>query len=86
MGALIEWTVRVLIICYLAALALVVADIQGWFGSGTGPLARAFLEKLGWPWNRMISDAPIQMLPWLQIGAPIGNIVLLNILGGQFRR
>lgn len=85
-GSICNWVLRLLVIFYLAAMVLLVADIQGWFGSGTGPLARTFMAWLGFPWNRMISDAPAQMLPWLTTGAPIANILLLSLLSAQFRR
>jgi hypothetical protein len=86
MASICDWLVRLFIIAYLTAMLLFFADMQGWFGSGTGPLARLFMTNLGFPWNRMFTDAPTQMLPWLVAGAPIINIVLLNLLGAQFKR
>jgi hypothetical protein len=85
-GSIFSWALRLLIILYLAALVLVVVDIQGWFGPNTGPIARAFMTRLGFPWNRMFHDVPAQLLPWLRVGAPIVNIFLLNMLSAQIRR
>lgn len=85
-GSICNWVLRLLIIVYLAALVLLVADLQGWFGSNTGPLARMMMTRLGFPWNGMVSDVPAELVPWLATGAPILNILILNTLCGQFRR
>jgi hypothetical protein len=86
MALICNWALRLFIIAYVTAMLLFFADMQGWFGSGTGAIARLFMDRLGFPWNRMISEAPDQLLPWLGVGSPIVNIVLLSLIAGQFRR
>jgi hypothetical protein len=86
MGVICDWVIRLYITVYLVALFLFLSGTMGWFGSNSGPLAGAFLAPLGLPWNRMLDDAPAQMLPWLASGAPAVNIVILNLLCSRFHR
>jgi hypothetical protein len=85
-GSIVGWALRLLIIVYLVAMLMLIADLQGWFGSEMGQLARMLLDRLGFPWNRMLSDVPAQMTPWLVPGAPIISIILLSLLSNQFKR
>lgn len=86
MGLICNWLLRLFIIAYITAIVLFFADIQGWFGDSTGPLARLFMARLGFPWNRMLDGAPAELTPWVAMGAPIVNILLLNLLANQFKR
>ena len=62
---------------YLAALALYLIGIFGWFGQDRSPLSGLFLVPLGLPWNVMLHGAPDRLLPWLAALAPLVNVALL---------
>lgn len=86
MSAICNGVLWLLIIAYLGALLLFFGGMQGWVGSDTARLARVALTSLGLPWNGMFDAAPVQMRPWLSSGAPVLNIVILNLLCSRFNR
>jgi hypothetical protein len=62
---------------YFVALALLAIGTFGWFGQERDPLAEVFLMPLGLPWTMLFSGAPAGWLPWIGIGAPAVNLVIL---------
>ncbi len=78
------WTVRLFILAYLIALALLIIGTYGLFGQAADPLSGIFLIPLGLPWNLFTGAAPEAAKFWLGATAPILNILILRWLCNRF--
>jgi len=78
MNAICRWLVRIFVVLYVAALALLAIGTFGLFGNERDPLAGVFLIPLGLPWNRLIDLLPEGgWYPWLAAAAPLINLAIL---------
>jgi hypothetical protein len=72
--------VAVLLLAYVAALALLLIGTFGLFGQERDPLSGVFLMPLGLPWNQWLDVFPDAMRPWLAALAPVVNLAILKFL------
>lgn len=71
---------NVFLVLYLIAIGLFLSGTFGLFGSDTGPLAGIFLIPLGMPWVFLSDFFPTQFAPWIGIGAPLINLLLIRMI------
>lgn len=62
---------------YVIALLLLAFGTFGLFGNEQDPLAGVFLMPLGMPWNLLLPSAPEETLPWVGLGAPLVNLLIV---------
>ncbi|AHM02886.1 hypothetical protein roselon_00441 [Roseibacterium elongatum DSM 19469] len=67
----------VLILLYLAALAIGLIGTYGWFGQDRDPLSWVFILPLGLPWVLMLDGAGDTAAPVLVALTPLLNIAIL---------
>lgn len=79
-----KWFIRLFVVLYIAALALLAIGMFGFFGQPRDPLAAIFIIPLGLPWNMAIGLTPEPLWPWLMAAAPVLNIALLGWLCQRF--
>jgi len=65
---------------YLLAVGLLALAAVGVFGAERDPLAGVVLMPLGLPWTLMLGGLPESVRPWLAVGVPLANLVLLDAL------
>lgn len=71
---------------YLIAISLFLVGEFGLFGSEVDPLAGVFMIPLDVPWIFMTDLLPTGFAPWLGFGAPLINIVIIQILCTKRRK
>jgi hypothetical protein len=71
---------------YLAALALFLVGIVGWFGQEPTPFAGVFVLPLGLPWNHWIDLLPEGIRPTAALLTPLLNIAIVAALCALLRR
>jgi hypothetical protein len=69
-----------LALLYATAHCLFAIGTFGWFGSERDPLAGVFLMPLGLPWNQLLDNVPSPLLPWIGMGAPLLNLLLIWLI------
>ena len=80
MGRPCKFAIAAFLLLYTVALAILVVGTYGLFGAERDPLSGIFLVPLGLPWNRLLSDLPDALLPWVGVAAPVFNLLLLWLL------
>ena len=81
-----KWVIRIAVVLYLVALALLLIGTFGLFGQEQDPLAGVFLMPLGLPWVLWLDNLPDAVLPWVAVLAPLFNLALLYFLCRIFAR
>jgi cytochrome b561 len=71
---------------YVFALAIFLIGTFGLFGQDRDPLSGVFLIPLGKPWNHIVDAFPEVLWPWLAVGAPAVNLLILSVLHRFFAR
>ena len=77
MARVCSWIVRIVVMLYALALALLLIGTFGLFGQERDPLSGVFLLPLGVPWVWLVDLAPEPTWPWLAALAPVPNILIL---------
>jgi hypothetical protein len=65
------------LVLYLFALGLLAVGTFGLFGAERDPLSAIYVMVLGLPWTRLIDAFPAALHPWLAVGAPLLNLLIL---------
>ena len=82
---MLKWLLRIFLVVWALALALLAIGTFGWFGQPRDPLSGVFLLPLGLPWN-ILADR----LGWGGLApallAPAINAGLLALLAGYSGR
>ncbi len=80
MGTICKWVVRIFVVLYALALALLLVGTFGLFGQDRDPLAAVFLIPLGLPWVYMVDLFPEALRPWAAALSPLLNIAIIAFL------
>ena len=86
MASVCTWTVRIVGVLYLVALALLLIGTFGLFGQERDPLSAVFLVPLGLPWVLWLDGVPDALKLWLASLAPLLNIAILFAMCRMLRR
>ena len=80
MSRFCRWAVRVFLVLWALAVALLAIGTFGLFGQAEDPLAGVFLLPLGMPWVLWTDALPERLLPAAALLAPGLNLALLAVL------
>ena len=84
MKSVCKWTIRIVGVLYLVALALLLIGTFGLFGQERDPLSAIFLIPLGVPWVFWLDSVVDSLKPMLAILSPVLNIAILAALCRYF--
>lgn len=80
MGLICRIVIWILVLLWLAALALLLIGTLGLFGQEQDPLSGVFLVLLGMPWIYLVDLLPQAAWPWATALAPGLNILVILTL------
>ena len=86
MNSFCRWVVRIYLVLWALALAILLIGWFGLFGQPRDPLAGVFLVPLGLPWSLGTGGLPEVIRPAAAILAPLLNILLLALACRAARR
>lgn len=81
----LTWLFWIVLVAYLAALALFLVGTFGLFGQEADPLSGIFLLPLGFPWFLIGDVFADSVKPWIAALAPLVNLAIIKWAASRTR-